>query len=203
MDFPKLSKSDLSPEQTGLWNELTVGPRGFYTGGPDTRALPELYNAWLQFPEFGQLMLKLADVIRAQPDLSAKRREILVLTTSVQLGCRIEYDFHAVFARHQGLSDAVIAAIGEGADPRFDDAGDRAVYDANLELIRTGTLTDATRDAVSAAIGLPGLMQLIAAVGLYTVVAYSSNVARVEMAKDFKADGDKLKSFFDNNAAGG
>ncbi|HSX56751.1 MAG TPA: carboxymuconolactone decarboxylase family protein [Sphingomonas sp.] len=201
MDFPKLSKGDLGPDQTELWNELTTGPRGFYTGGPDTRALPELYNAWLQFPEFGQLMLKLADSIRAQPDLSAKRREILVLTTSVKLGCRIEYDFHSVFARHQGLSDAVITAIGEGADPPFDDAGDRAVYDANIELVKTGTLTDTTRDAVTTAIGLPGLMQLIAAVGLYTVVAYSSNVARVEMAKDFKADGDKLKSFFDNNEA--
>ena len=203
MDFPKLSRADLNAEQAALWDELTTGPRGFYTGGPDTRALPELYNAWLQFPEFGQLMLKLADAIRAQPDLSAKRREILVLTTSVQLGCRIEYDFHSVFARHQGLSDAVIAAIGEGRDPAFDDTGDRAVHDANIELLRTGTLSDATRDAVAAAIGLPGLMQLIAAVGLYTVVACSSNVARVEMAKDFKADGDKLKSFFDNNAAGG
>jgi len=201
MDFPKLSKGDLNPEQTELWNELTIGPRGFYTGGPDTKALPELYNSWLQFPEFGQLMLKLADAIRARPELSAKRREILVLTTSVELGCRIEYDFHSVFARHQGLSDAVIAAIGEGGDPSFDDAGDRAVYKANIELVKTGTLTDATRDAVVAAIGLPGLMQLIAAVGLYTVVAYSSNVARVEMAKDFKADGDKLKSFFENNEA--
>lgn len=201
MDFPKLSKGDLNADQTELWNDLTIGPRGFYTGGPETKALPELYNAWLQFPEFGKLMLRLADAIRAQPELSAKRREILVLTTSVQLGCRIEYDFHSVFARHQGLSDAVIAAIGEGNDPPFDDAGDRAVYDANIELVKTGTLTDAARDAVAAAIGLPGLMQLIAAVGLYTVVAYSSNVARVEMAKDFKADGDKLKSFFDNNAA--
>ena len=203
MDFPKLPKGDLNPNQIELWNELTIGPRGFYTGGPDTKALPELYNAWLQFPEFGQLMLKLADAIRAQPDLSAKRREILVLTTSVQLDCRIEYDFHSVFARHQGLSDAVIAAIGEGTEPPFVDAGDRAVYDANIELVRTGNLTDATRAAVAAAIGLPGLMQLIAAVGLYTVVAYSSNVARVEMAKDFEADRDKLKSFFDNNETAG
>lgn len=203
MDFPKLSRDDLSPDQIALWDELTTGPRGFYTGGPDTRALPELYNAWLQFPEFGQLMLKLADAIRAQPDLSAKRREILVLTTSVRLGCRIEYDFHSVFARHQGLSDAVIAAIGEGAEPPFDDAGDRAIYEANIELVRTGDLTDATRAAAVAAIGLAGLMQLIAAVGLYTVVAYSSNVARIEMAKDFEADGDKLKSFFDNNETGG
>ena len=112
MDFPKLSKGELNAGQIELWNELTIGPRGFYTGGPDSKALPELYNAWLQFPEFGQLMLKVADAIRAQPDLSARRREVLVLTTSIQLGCRIEYDFHSVFARHQGLSDAVIAAIG-------------------------------------------------------------------------------------------
>ncbi|MDR2856578.1 MAG: hypothetical protein LBV50_01875 [Novosphingobium sp.] len=33
--FPILKKSDLDEAQRALWDELTLGPRGFYTGGPE------------------------------------------------------------------------------------------------------------------------------------------------------------------------
>ena len=64
--FPILDKGELDAEQRKLWDELTLGPRGFYTGGPEAERLPDLYNAWLQFPEFGELMLRLGDAIRAR-----------------------------------------------------------------------------------------------------------------------------------------
>jgi len=62
--FPVLAKSDLDTEQKALWDELTLGPRGFYTGGAEAKRLPELYNAWLQFPQFGQQMLEVASQLR-------------------------------------------------------------------------------------------------------------------------------------------
>ena len=57
--FPILGNDGLDQDQQALWDELTLGPRGFYTGGPAARRLPDLYNAWLQFPAFGQAMLRL------------------------------------------------------------------------------------------------------------------------------------------------
>ena len=75
-NFPVLQKSELDPEQRSLWDELTLGPRGFYTGGAEARRLPDLYNAWLQFPEFGRLMLRLGDETeRARKTVSARVRD--------------------------------------------------------------------------------------------------------------------------------
>ena len=45
-------------------------------------------------------------------------------------------------------------------------------------------------------IGFKGLVQLIAAVSLYVITAYTTNVARVRLADDFSADPQKLKDFF-------
>ena len=145
-EFPILAKPGLDDEQRALWDELTLGPRGFYTGGAEARRLPDLYNAWLQFPEFGRLMIALGDAIRACTELSGRHRELVVLTTSALLGARVEFDFHVPFARNEGLSEALIAAITAGETPTFADDADRIVYEANVQLLRTATLDARTRE---------------------------------------------------------
>jgi 4-carboxymuconolactone decarboxylase len=201
--FPILDKTDLDAEQRKLWDELTLGPRGFYTGGPEATRLPDLYNAWLQFPEFGELMLRLGDAIRARTELPGRLRELVVLTTSAMLGARVEYEFHVPFAQNEGLSDALITAIGECQIPPFGDEAERIVYEANVQLLRTAALTPETREEVIGAIGYRGLIQLIAAVTLYVVTAYTTNVARVELAEDFSADPQRLRDFFAGKPAQG
>ena len=194
--FPIVRNEGLDPAQQALWDELTLGPRGFYTGGAKAERLPDLYNAWMQFPALGEAMLRLGDELRAASELPGKLRELVVLTTSAQLGARVEYEFHVPFALNEGLSDAVVVAIGEGLEPAFADAVERIVYDANVQLLRTATLTERTREDVVRMLGYRGLMQLIAAVTLYVTTAYTTNVARVKLAEDFSADPEKLKDFF-------
>lgn len=199
--FPVLTKEELDAEQRKLWDELTLGPRGFYTGGAEARRLPDLYNAWLQFPEFGELMLRLGDAIRAKTELPGKLRELVVLTTSATLGAQVEYEFHIPFAQNEGLSDALVAAIGKGETPPFADDAERIVYQANVQLLRTAALAVETREEVIGAIGYRGLMQLVATVMLYVVTAYTTNVARVKLADDFSADPQMLKDFFAGKTA--
>src|SRR5687767_8482408 len=103
---PVLRKDDLDAQQRAVWDKITLGPRGFYTGGAAAKKLPDLYNAWLQFPKFADLLLQAADEIRAQSELTGKMRELVVLTTSALLNARVEYDFHVPMAKAQGLSDA-------------------------------------------------------------------------------------------------
>jgi 4-carboxymuconolactone decarboxylase len=201
--FPILTKDALNAEQRSFWDELTLGARGFTTGGPETKKLPDLYNAWMQFPEFGQAMLRLADAIRGGAHLSGKLREMVVLTTSILLGTRLEYEFHSAHARIEGLSDGVIAAIGEGMPPPFSDEVERIVYEANVQLVRTATLTPQLREEVIGVIGYGGLMQLMAAVGLYVIVSYTTNVADIKLADNYKLDIAKLETFLKSKAAKG
>jgi 4-carboxymuconolactone decarboxylase len=128
--------------------------------------------------------------------LKGKWREIIVLTTSAVLGARVEYDFHVPFARDEGLSDAVIQAIGDGKAPPFADDGERIVYEANLQFLRTATLTPELREEAIKLLSYEGLMELIASVVLYIIVAYTTNVARVKLADDFSADPKQLSDFF-------
>ena len=195
-EFPILGKADLDAQQRLLWDELTQGPRGFFVGGTDAKRLPDLYNAWLQFPEFGQIVLRLGDAIRARPELPGKLRELVVLTTSVLLGAWVEYEFHVPFARSEGLSEAVITSIGNGTPPPFSHEAERMTYEATLQLLKTGALAEHTRTELMDTLGLPGLVQLIAAVGLYAITAFTTNVAKAGLTKDFSADSEKLKDFF-------
>lgn len=194
--FPVMAKDQLDEDQRELWDELTLGPRGFYTGGPDAERLPDLYNAWLHFPDFGRLMLQLGDHLRSKSELNGRLRELLILTTSAVLGARVEYEFHVPFAQNEGLPEEVIADIGEGRTPSFADPVDRTVYEANLQLLRTAALTAETRQEMIDALGYRGLVQFIAAVTLYVATAYTTNIARVMLAEDFSADPDMLKHFF-------
>ena len=198
--FPVLRKDQLDAGQRELWDELTLGPRGFYTGGAEAERLPDLYNAWLQFPEFGALTVKLGDAVRANQALPGKLRELIVLTTSAALGARVEFDFHVPFARSEGLSDTLIAALAEGREPAFAGEAERICHAANVQLLRSGALDPATREEAIAVLGYPGVMALIAAVSLYVVTAYTTNVARVKLAEDFSADPVKLKDFFAGKA---
>lgn len=199
--FPVLAKADLDETQRKLWDELTLGPRGFYTGGAEAKRLPDLYNAWLQFPEFGELMIKFGEVLRTKTQLPGRFRELIVLTTSAMLGARVEFDFHVPFAQNEGLSDALIEAIRAGAVPPFADDLERVVFEANVQLLRTAMLTEATREEAIELLGYRGVTELIATVTLYVVTAYTTNVARVKLADDFSADPDKLKAFFAGKTA--
>lgn len=194
--FPVLRRTDLDETQRALWDELTLGPRGFYTGGADAERLPDLYNAWLQFPEFGELMLRMGDVLRTKTQLPGRLRELIVLTTSAMLGAMVEFDFHVPFARNEGLSDAVIEAVREHREPPFADDLERVVHAANVQLLRTGALTHETREQAIGLLGYRGVTEVIAIVSLYVVTAYTTNVARVKLADDFSADPQMLGDFF-------
>ena len=194
--FPVMGKDELDADQCELWDELTLGPRGFYTGGAEAERLPDLYNAWLHFPDFGRLMLQLGDHLRHCRELNGRLRELVILTSSAEMGALVEFDFHVPFAKNEGLPDEVITDIRAGRTPEFADPIDRTVHDANLQLLRSHVLTAETRQAIIDAIGYRGLVQFISAVTLYAATAWTTNIARVKLAEDFDADPDMLKDFF-------
>jgi len=195
-DFPVLQPSDLDEKQRVFWDRITLGPRGFYCGGPESKRVPDLYNAYLQFPELGHSIFDLAESIREHTELSGRHRELMVLVTSIELGMRVEYDFHVPMAKDQGIPIEVIEAIGEGKTPTFDRPDDKAVYEANLQLLRTATLTDELRSRLLDFLGYPGLMQLVAVATLYVVTAYTTNVAKVKLADDFDVDQTKINDYY-------
>lgn len=194
--FPVMRKAQLDERQRALWDELTLGPRGFYTGGPETAQLPDLYNAWMHLPAFGELMLRLGDTIRDDAEMPGHLRELMVLTTSAELGALVEFDFHVPFAQSQGLTPEAIAALREKRQPDFTREDERLVHRANLELLHSGALSGKTREGLLDLVGHRGAIEMIAIIGLYAVTAWTTNIACVQLAEDFSADPEELRAFF-------
>lgn len=203
-NFPILSRGILkNDDQRDFWDEITKGPRGFYCGGAESERLPDLYNAYMQFPEFGRSCFRIADAIRKSKHISGKMRELIILTTSATLGAQVEFDFHVPFARSEGLSDPLILAIKDGITALpFLDNEERLLHNANLQLLRTATLTDDLRKSIVDLWGYEGLMEIIATVVSYIVVAYTTNVGKVALADDFSADPTHLMNFFTGRTPG-
>ena len=79
------------------------------------------------------------------------------------------------------------------------DPDDTPAYNASILYLESQRRRNvANADKVH--LGHRGVMQLIAAVSLYVVTAYTTNVARVKLADDFSADPEKLKDFFAGKA---
>lgn len=194
--FPYLKRNELDEEQAGFWDLITLGERGFYTGGAEARRLPDLYNAWLQFVPLGVAATSIGQAVRTRGVLPGKLRELVVLTTSARLGARVEFDFHIPFALDQGLSAGLVEAIGRGERPEFADDAERIVYEANVQLLGSGDLARDTRSQLIELLGFDGVMHFVAAVSLYVITAYTTNIAHVKLAEDFSADPDVLKNYY-------
>ena len=203
-NFPVLNRGILkNDDQREFWDEITKGPRGFYSGGPESERLPDLYNAYMQFPELGRACFRIADAVRKSKNISGKMRELIVLTTSATLGAQVEFDFHVPFALSEGLSESLILAIKDGVTPLpFSDNEERFLHDANLQLLRTATLTEDLRRNIVDLWGYEGLMEIVATVASYIVVAYTTNIGKVALADDFSANPADLMNFFTGRESG-
>jgi hypothetical protein len=200
--FPILNRTLLEDDdQRAFWDEITLGPRGFYVGGPDSKRLPDLYNAWMQFPALGRAILKMAEGVREAGQLPGDMREMVVLVTSARLGALVEFDFHVPFAQAEGIPDEVITAIRARQTPSIASERQRVAYEANVQFLETGALKEDTREAMLGLLGFRGMMHFISTVTIYVVTAYTTNVARVKLADDFEVDPEKLKAYFTGQKA--
>ncbi len=199
--FPIIGPENLDEDQQALWDTITKGPRNVAMGGPDMKELLGPYNAWLLFPKFGLLMTKVGDEMRWRTSLPGKLRELATVTTAIFWKARMEFDGHSHFARREGISDDVINAIGAGTPPPYADESERIVHQATNQLLGTGTLDGEMRSALEGILGLKGVVEFVALVGLYTIVCFTANVADAENPKGFTIDPEALGKFLRQGSA--
>lgn len=121
---------------------------------------PALLNAWENFRNYVVL----------QSSLGAERSEIVILRTGWRLNAPYEIAHHIVRGRKAGLSDARISAL---CTPQGPEAGiDALLARAVDELVADAKLTSPTLALLAEQLGKPGVLDVIATVGLYTTLAF-------------------------------
>jgi alkylhydroperoxidase family enzyme len=132
---------------------------------------PKLMKRWLVF----------GNHVLAKSTLGAREREIVILRTG--WNCRAEYEWaqHVVIAKQSGVTDEEIERIAEGPDAAGWDGRDRALLRAADELHGDFFVSDATWQALSSHYDTQALMDLVFAVGQYTLVSMALNSLGVQL----------------------
>ena len=124
----------------------------------------------------------------AEPALEQIRKDLFYLAGEECEGRGIETDgirkagdYIAATFREAGLKPAIADAIAAGTRPAGMTEEEAIVYDFVSELLATGQVSDAGFARVKAAFGERGVVDLVGAVGYYSLVSMVLNVARVPL----------------------
>ena len=132
---------------------------------------PDMFRRWLVF----------AAHVLSKNTLPARDRELLILRTGWNCKSRYEWGQHVLIARDCGLSDAEIERIKEGPAAADWAASDRSLLVAADELHATSSMSDPTWEALSAVYTAEQMLDIVATVGNYHLVAMFLNTTRVEL----------------------
>jgi 4-carboxymuconolactone decarboxylase len=164
--FKVLAREDMTDEQKGAFDYVQE-KEGRVRGGP--------WTAYVHRPELMRLQEDLSYYQRHGCTLTERERQVAVLAV-----CRhwdAEYPW-AVQVRRSllvGLEQAIVDAIAAGKRPALTDPGETAAYDVAVELMTRHRLSDATYANAEKLFGLPKLVDLVGAVGFFSMVACTAN----------------------------
>jgi 4-carboxymuconolactone decarboxylase len=148
--------------------EIAAGRRGRLDGP---------FVAAVRSPEMMTRLQRLGEYLRYDQALAPRLREMVILLTARDWTQDYEWHVHEPLAREAGLAPETIEAIADGRRPDalpFDEA---VVWDVVQELQRTRTVCDTTYARAVGALGEQGVVDLIASVGYYSLLAMIMNVA--------------------------
>jgi 4-carboxymuconolactone decarboxylase len=160
-----LDREALSPAGQEAFDYI-LSTRGAVRGG---------LAALLSSPQVAQRVAHLGSFVRFESKLSPKGRQLVALATSCELESDYEAAAHHAGARREGVSDPVIAAVAAGKELTDADEEERLLVAFSRELVRSHRLSEATFAAAQARYGDDGVVDLLATVGYYALLAVLFN----------------------------
>ena len=119
--------------------------------------------------------------------LPARERELIILRTGYLCGSGYEWAQHAEIARRSGLSDVEVERIAEGPDAPGWSNDDRLLLRATDELSDAKFISEPTWTQLSARWNTQQLLDIVFAVGQYTLVSMALNTFGVQLEDDTDA----------------
>ncbi len=171
--FPVLTPDTMTDEQRAVAEAIQSGPRGAGLRGP--------FNALLRSPQLCDLVQRVGAYVRFGSSIPAPLNEMAICMAGRKWGAQYEFYAHRRLGIEAGLPAAVIDSIAEGRRPSYMSADETLVYDFVTDLLSTGHVSDPKYAAVMDRFGERGIMDLVGAVGYYSLVSMVLNVAQVPL----------------------
>lgn len=170
-----LRPEELNEDQVILYDAVSggrraLGPQLFQLRRPDG-SLTGPFDLMLRHPAVGRRLSELGECLRYGGLLSDRAREIAILVVAATRDSAYEWYAHEPIARAVGLSDAEIHAIRAATPESFDDGVEAASYSGTRLLLKHGAINEEDYSALITILGAPRLVELVALVGYYDLLA--------------------------------
>lgn len=164
MRLEKLTYDRLDDAQKAAWDEVVAGPRKKMHGP---------FFIWLHSPELLSRGQKLGLYARYQSSLPPRLSELCILMMATHWKAAGEWVDHAPIAANLGVDAAALEALRQGKPSRFSQPDEQATYDLAQELLNTREVSDATYARARQILGERGVLDVIAVLGYYGLIAMS------------------------------
>ena len=180
--LPKLDEAKLSPEQRKTYDEIKR-LRG-QVRGP--------FAVWLRNAELAEHTLALQDLFASRVELERRLVQLMILVSARFANAQFAWLIHAPHALKLGISPDIVEAVRERRTPSFSRDDEHLVYDITMELNTTRSLSEANYNRGMAMFGEQKLVELVSAVGFYSMVAMTLNAFDVQVPGQKKPLDDRL-----------
>jgi 4-carboxymuconolactone decarboxylase len=171
--FPELQPEQLTPEQKRVVDSIQSGPRGAGLRGP--------FNALLRSPDLCDLVQRVGAYVRYSSSIPAPLNELAICMAGRHWTAQYEFYAHRQLGIKAGLNPAILDAVAAGRRPDGMSADEAIVYNFVNELLSTGVVSDGNYQPAHGRFGERGVMDLVGAVGYYSLVSMVLNVAQVPL----------------------
>lgn len=171
--FPTLTPETMTDEQRAVAEAIQSGPRGAGLRGP--------FNALLRSPQLCDLVQRVGAYVRFGSSIPAPLNELAICMAGRKWGAQYEFYAHRRLGIDAGLNPTLLDAVAQGQRPAEMSPDETLVYDFVSELLSTGQVSDGCYGAVQERFGDRGVIDLVGAVGYYSLVSMVLNVARVPL----------------------
>jgi len=156
----------MTARQQQLFQEV-AGPRGGVVRGP--------FAIWLRHPDLVEKANEFGSHLRMNTSVPRELSELGILITARFWSASYEWYAHADAAVEAGIEGKAVEAIRLGLEPQFSDQRQRSVYNLAKELYEDRFISDSSYDKAIEILGQEQVIDLVAILGFYTMVALTLN----------------------------
>lgn len=172
----------LSLVQAEVVTEVVSGKRG---------KVPAPMIPWLRNPELARRAQRLGELLRFDSALEPELSELAILVCARHWNSHHEWTAHKSIALEAGLDPQTITDIAaRKSEPHLRSQCERIVYRVAHSLLAQGQLDDALYDEGIAVLGECGMVDLVAILGYYCMVALTLNAFRIGLPGSYAAELD-------------
>lgn len=180
-----LTPEQLDGSQHDLYEQIVSGPRGV---GPQhfplvdgSGALTGPFGIMLHAPGIGRSLQDLGAAIRYRTSLSARVREIAILSVAAATSCAFEAYAHERVGRAAGLTEVELQSIAQGGFEGADPVEAAAYRLCDLLNQDRFPVEEPEFLELRTALGQSTLIELVVLVGYYRTLAQLLNLFEVEV----------------------